>query len=116
MISFNLILDTNNSTAAVTPLSNKQSTESSNYVLTKTFKGDFVGIKLKFGLTDLKVNGEQWDWSVARDVLKLKTQLESGQVLPEQVKDKLDFSVAVTEDDKRSVVKDNAFLDKCKSK
>lgn len=32
--------------------------------------------------------------------MKLKAQLESGEVLPEQVKDSLDFNVVVPEDEK----------------
>lgn len=32
--------------------------------------------------------------------MKLKAQLESGEILPEQVKDSLDFNVPVPEDEK----------------
>lgn len=48
----------------------------------------------------------QWDWSTARNAMKLKAQLESGEILPEQVKDSLDFNVPVPEDEKRASMKD----------
>lgn len=41
--------------------------------------------------------------------MKLKTQLESGEILPEQVKDSLDFNVHVPEDEKRLLAKDGAI-------
>lgn len=50
----------------------------------------------------------RWDWIVARNAMKLKAQLESGEVLPEQVKDSLDFNVVVPEDEKRLLTKDGA--------
>lgn len=40
--------------------------------------------------------------------MKLKAQLESGEILPEQVKDSLDFNVPVPEDEKRFWTKDGA--------
>lgn len=48
-----------------------------------------------------------WDWGTARKAMKLKAQLESGEILPEQVKDSLDFNVHVPEDEKRAL-KDGA--------
>lgn len=50
----------------------------------------------------------QWDWTTARNAMKLKAQLESGEILPEQVKDSLDFNVNVPEDEKRLLAKDGA--------
>jgi len=48
----------------------------------------------------------QWDWSTATNAMKLKARLESGEILPEQVKDSLDFNVPVPEDEKRVSTKD----------
>lgn len=46
--------------------------------------------------------------------MKLKAQLESGEILPEQVKDSLDFNVPVPEDEKRVSAKDGAHRKKYK--
>ncbi|XP_043587470.1 PC4 and SFRS1-interacting protein isoform X4 [Bombus pyrosoma] len=52
---------------------------------------------------------KQWDWSTARNAMKLKAQLESGEILPEQVKDCLDFNVHVPDEEKRLLAKDGAL-------
>lgn len=49
----------------------------------------------------------RWNWVVARNAMKLKAQLESGEILPEAVKDSLDFNVSVPENENR-LTKDGA--------
>ncbi|XP_011149488.1 PC4 and SFRS1-interacting protein isoform X3 [Harpegnathos saltator] len=77
---------------------------------TRTFAGEYVGIKLDADRPKTFENEKartQWDWLTARKAMKLKAQLESGEILPEQVKDSLDFNVHVPEDEKRAL-KDGA--------
>ncbi|XP_011149480.1 PC4 and SFRS1-interacting protein isoform X2 [Harpegnathos saltator] len=76
----------------------------------RTFAGEYVGIKLDADRPKTFENEKartQWDWLTARKAMKLKAQLESGEILPEQVKDSLDFNVHVPEDEKRAL-KDGA--------
>ncbi|XP_014478661.1 PREDICTED: PC4 and SFRS1-interacting protein isoform X2 [Dinoponera quadriceps] len=76
----------------------------------RTFTGEYVGIKLDVDRPKSFENEKartQWDWVTARKAMKLKAQLESGEILPEQVKDSLDFNVHVPEDEKRAL-KDGA--------
>lgn len=81
------------------------------FLLTRTFAGEYVGIKLDMDRLKSFENEKarsQWDWVNARNAMKLKAQLESGEILPEQVKDSLDFNVHVPEDEKRLLTKDGA--------
>ncbi|XP_011703359.1 PREDICTED: PC4 and SFRS1-interacting protein isoform X2 [Wasmannia auropunctata] len=83
----------------------------SRVLLARTFAGEHVGIKLDIGRPKSFESDKaraQWDWSTARNAMKLKAQLESGEILPEQVKDSLDFNVPVPEDEKRLLTKDGA--------
>lgn len=83
----------------------------SRVLLARTFAGEHVGIKLDIDRPKSFENEKaraQWDWSTARNAMKLKAQLESGEILPEQVKDSLDFNVPVPEDEKRFWTKDGA--------
>lgn len=70
-----------------------------------------MGIKLDLNRPktfESKEARTRWDWMVARKAMKLKAQLESGEVLPEHVKDSLDFNISVPEDEKRLLTKDGA--------
>lgn len=81
------------------------------FLLARTFAGEYVGIKLDMDKPksfESEKARKQWDWSTARNAMKLKAQLESGEILPEQVKDSLDFNVHVPEDEKRLLAKDGA--------
>ncbi|XP_011640852.1 PC4 and SFRS1-interacting protein isoform X1 [Pogonomyrmex barbatus] len=83
----------------------------SRVLLARTFAGEHVGIKLDIDRPksfESEKARSQWDWSTARNAMKLKAQLESGEILPEQVKDSLDFNVPVPEDEKRLLTKDGA--------
>ncbi|XP_071625829.1 PC4 and SFRS1-interacting protein isoform X2 [Temnothorax longispinosus] len=83
----------------------------SRVLLARTFAGEHVGIKLDIDRPksfESEKARAQWDWSTARNAMKLKAQLESGEILPEQVKDSLDFNVPVPEDEKRLLTKDGA--------
>ncbi|XP_018396837.1 PREDICTED: PC4 and SFRS1-interacting protein [Cyphomyrmex costatus] len=83
----------------------------SRVLLARTFAGEHVGIKLDIDRPksfESEKARAQWDWSTARNAMKLKAQLESGEILPEQVKDSLDFNVPVPEDEKRLMTKDGA--------
>lgn len=95
-----------------TVVSSGTSSDTSNRVLlARTFAGEHVGIKLDMDRPksfESKEARTRWDWIVARNAMKLKAQLESGEVLPEQVKDSLDFNVVVPEDEKRLLTKDGA--------
>lgn len=86
-----------------TIISSATSSDTSNRVLlARTFAGEHVGIKLDIDRPktfESKEARTRWDWVVAKNAMKLKAQLESGEVLPEQVKDSLDFNV-VPEDEK----------------
>lgn len=76
---------------------------SSRVLLARTFAGEHVGIKLDVNRPksfESEKARAQWDWTTARNAMKLKAQLESGEILPEQVKDSLDFNVPVPEDEK----------------
>ncbi|XP_012285630.1 PC4 and SFRS1-interacting protein isoform X2 [Orussus abietinus] len=80
-------------------------------LLARTFAGEYVGIKLDVDRPktfESEKARTQWDWSTARNAMKLKAQLESGEILPEQVKDSLDFNVHVPEFEKRVLEKDGA--------
>lgn len=96
----------------VTVVSSTTSSDTSNRVLlARTFAGEHVGIKLDVDRPksfESKEARARWDWIVARNAMKLKAQLESGEVLPEQVKDSLDFNVVVPEEEKRLLTKDGA--------
>ncbi|XP_015178376.1 PREDICTED: PC4 and SFRS1-interacting protein [Polistes dominula] len=84
---------------------------SGRFLLARTFAGEFVGIKLDVDRPksfDSEKARAQWDWTTARNAMKLKAQLESGEILPEQVKESLDFNVHVPEDEKRILTKDGA--------
>ncbi|CAL1688432.1 unnamed protein product [Lasius platythorax] len=95
-----------------TVVSSATSPETSNRVIiARTFAGEHVGIKLDLNRPktfESKEARTRWDWMVARKAMKLKAQLESGEVLPEHVKDSLDFNVSVPEDEKRLLTKDGA--------
>ncbi|XP_024893088.1 PC4 and SFRS1-interacting protein isoform X2 [Temnothorax curvispinosus] len=83
----------------------------SRVLLARTFAGEHVGIKLDIDRPksfESEKARAQWDWSTARNAMKLKAQLEGGEILPEQVKDSLDFNVPVPEDEKRLLTKDGA--------
>ncbi|XP_011875497.1 PREDICTED: PC4 and SFRS1-interacting protein [Vollenhovia emeryi] len=91
--------------------SGTSSDTSSRVLLARTFAGEHVGIKLDIDRPksfESEKARAQWDWTTARNAMKLKTQLESGEILPEQVKDSLDFNVPVPEDEKRLLTKDGA--------
>ncbi|XP_076658594.1 JIL-1 anchoring and stabilizing protein isoform X2 [Halictus rubicundus] len=82
------------------------------FLLALTFAGEYVGIKLDMDKPksfESEKARSQWDWSTARNAMKLKAQLESGEILPEQVKDCLDFNVHVPEEEKRVLAKDGAL-------
>ncbi|XP_012264964.2 PC4 and SFRS1-interacting protein isoform X2 [Athalia rosae] len=85
------------------------------FLLARTFAGEYVGIKLdvdrpkSFENEDARV---QWDRAKAKTAMKLKTQLESGSILPEQVKDALDFNVHVDGDEKEISSKNAVLQDK----
>ncbi|XP_051161140.1 PC4 and SFRS1-interacting protein isoform X2 [Leptopilina boulardi] len=75
----------------------------------RTFSGENVGIKLDLNRPLSFANDkaqEQWETTNARKAMKLKAQLESGEIFPEQVKDRLDFNVQVPLDGKRPLAKD----------
>ncbi|XP_028046922.1 PC4 and SFRS1-interacting protein isoform X2 [Monomorium pharaonis] len=80
-------------------------------VLVRTFAGEYVGIKLDTDRPKSFENEQarsQWDWQTARNAMKLKLQLETGEILPDQVKDSLDFNVPVPEDEKQPLTKDGS--------
>ncbi|XP_033341488.2 JIL-1 anchoring and stabilizing protein isoform X1 [Megalopta genalis] len=82
------------------------------FLLALPFAGEYVGIKLDMDKPksfESEKARSQWEWSTARNAMKLKAQLESGEILPEQVKDCLDFSVHVPEEEKRLLAKDGAL-------
>ncbi|KAL2712572.1 PC4 and SFRS1-interacting protein isoform X3 [Vespula squamosa] len=95
-----------------TVVSNPTSSETpGRFLLARTFAGEYVGIKLDVDRPKTFDNEKartQWDWTTARNAMKLKAQLESGEILPEQVKESLDFNVHVPEDEKRLLAKDGA--------
>ncbi|CAK9799636.1 Hepatoma-derived growth factor [Anthophora plagiata] len=80
-------------------------------LLALTFAGEYVGIKLDMDKPksfESERARAQWEWSTARNAMKLKAQLESGEILPEQVKDCLDLNVHVPDEEKRLLAKDGA--------
>ncbi|KAL2729884.1 PC4 and SFRS1-interacting protein isoform X3 [Vespula maculifrons] len=100
-------------------VSNPTSSETpARFLLARTFAGEYVGIKLDVGRPksfDNEKARTQWDWTTARNAMKLKAQLETGEILPEQVKESLDFNIHVPEDEKRLLAKDAAIYRKtCK--
>lgn len=92
-------------------VSSATSSDTSNRViLARTFAGEHVGIKLDKDMPksfESKEARTRWNWVVARNAMKLKAQLESGEILPEAVKDSLDFNVSVPENENR-LTKDGA--------
>ncbi|XP_015610277.1 PC4 and SFRS1-interacting protein isoform X2 [Cephus cinctus] len=91
--------------------SNTSSDSDGRCLLARTFAGEYVGIKLDVNRPktfESEKARTQWDWTTARNAMKLKSQLESGEILPEQVKDSLDFNVHVPEEEKRLLAKDGA--------
>nr|XP_050852068.1 hepatoma-derived growth factor-related protein 2 isoform X2 [Vespula vulgaris] len=93
-----------------TTVSNPTSTEiPGRFLLARTFAGEYVGIKLDVDRPKSFVSESartQWDWTTARNAMKLKAQLESGEILPEQVKESLHCNIYVPEDEKRLLEKD----------
>lgn len=93
-----------------TTVSNPTSSETpGRLLLARTFAGEYVGIKLDADRPksfDNEKARTQWDWTTARNAMKLKAQLESGEILPEQVKESLDFNIHLPEDEKRLLAKD----------
>ncbi|XP_076245523.1 JIL-1 anchoring and stabilizing protein isoform X2 [Calliopsis andreniformis] len=82
------------------------------FLLALTFAGEYVGIKLDMDKPKSFESDRaraQWEWTTARNAMKLKAQLESGEILPEQVKDCLDFNVHVPDEEKRLLAKDGAL-------
>ncbi|XP_043256747.1 hepatoma-derived growth factor-related protein 2 isoform X3 [Colletes gigas] len=82
------------------------------FLLALTFAGEYVGIKLDMDKPksfESEKARAQWEWSTARNAMRLKAQLESGEILPEQVKDCLDFNVHVPDEEKRLLAKDGAL-------
>lgn len=82
------------------------------FLLALTFAGEYVGIKLDMDKPksfESEKARAQWEWTTARNAMKLKAQLESGEILPEQVKDCLDFNVHVPDEEKRLLAKDGAL-------
>ncbi|XP_076178485.1 JIL-1 anchoring and stabilizing protein isoform X3 [Ptiloglossa arizonensis] len=82
------------------------------FLLALTFAGEYVGIKLDMDKPksfESEKARTQWEWSTARNAMKMKAQLESGEILPEQVKDCLDFNVHVPDEEKRLLAKDGAL-------
>ena len=82
------------------------------FLLALTFAGEHVGIKLDMDKPksfESEKARTQWEWTTARSAMKLKAQLESGEILPEQVKDCLDFNVHVPDEEKRLLAKDGAL-------
>ncbi|XP_031846903.1 JIL-1 anchoring and stabilizing protein isoform X2 [Nomia melanderi] len=96
-----------------TVVSNTTSSDTpGRFLLALTFAGEYVGIKLDMDKPksfESEKARTQWEWSTARNAMKLKAQLESGEILPEQVKDCLDFNVHVPDEEKRLVAKDGAL-------
>ncbi|XP_015516540.1 PC4 and SFRS1-interacting protein [Neodiprion pinetum] len=81
------------------------------FLLARTFAGEYVGIKLDVDRPKSFENENartQWDWETATSAMKLKAQLESGAILPEQVKNSLDFNVHASGDDTKTS-KDNVL-------
>ncbi|XP_053991889.1 PC4 and SFRS1-interacting protein [Hylaeus anthracinus] len=92
--------------------STASSDTSGRSLLALTFAGEYVGIKLDMDKPksfESEKARTQWEWSTARNAMKLKAQLESGEILPEQVKDCLDFNVHVPDEEKRLLAKDGAL-------
>ncbi|XP_017799116.1 PREDICTED: PC4 and SFRS1-interacting protein isoform X2 [Habropoda laboriosa] len=82
------------------------------FLLALTFAGEYVGIKLDMDKPksfESERARSQWEWSTARNAMKLKAQLESGEILPEQVKDCLDLNVHVPDEEKRLLATDGAL-------
>lgn len=83
--------------------------KSGRYILAHTFSGENVGIKLDFNRPlsfPSEKAQEQWESANNRRAMKLKAQLESGEIIPEQVKERLDFSVHIPGEAKRTSFKD----------
>lgn len=94
-----------------TVVSSNTSDSPGRSLLALTFAGEYVGIKLdqdKPKSFESEKARNQWEWTTARNAMKLKAQLESGEILPEQVKDSLDFNVNVPDEEKRLLTKDGA--------
>lgn len=93
-----------------TPASNKVSVDSddakvpaekpSNFLLATTFAGHFVGIKLDVDKPKTFESEEakaRWNWTTAKNAMKLKAQLEKGEVEPESVKHMLYLNITPKE-------------------
>ena len=82
-------------------------------LVARTRAGLPVGIKLDVNRPDRfesEAARARWDLSVTRNAMRLKEQLESGDIAPEIIKDSLDFNVHVPEDDRRSHAKDEVEI------
>lgn len=82
------------------------------FLLARTFAGEYVGIKLDVDRPKSFENENarsQWDWATAKNAMKLKAQLENGSILPEQVKDSLDFNVHAPGDETKISSKDGVL-------
>ena len=106
----NSVGDTTFNEGTVTPTTTSLETPG-RFLLARTFAGENVGIKLDLNrptFFESEKAQEKWEFFNARNAMKLKAQLESGEIFPEQVKDYLDFNVHVPEDGKRRPSKDGA--------
>lgn len=86
------------------PAINKNATADvlNSSVLARTSTGDYVGIKV----SPEKPENTQSEWSSLKNAVKLKKKLESGEILPEEVKDSLDFNVQISDADKKIIAED----------
>ncbi|XP_032457614.1 PC4 and SFRS1-interacting protein isoform X1 [Nasonia vitripennis] len=86
---------------------------SGRLLVAHTLDGLPVGIKLDVNRPDRfesEAERARWDLSVARNAMRLKEQLESGDIAIDLIKDSLDFNVHVPEDEKKA--KDEAEIQK----
>lgn len=84
---------------------------SGRLLVAHTLDGLPVGIRLDINRPDRfesEAARARWDLSVARNVMRLKEQLESGDIAIDLIKDSLDFNVNVPEDEKKA--KDEAEI------
>jgi hypothetical protein len=83
-------------------------------LLARTRAGVHVGIKLDVDRPnrfESEAARARWDLSVARNAMRLKEQLESGDIATDLIKDSLDFNVHVPEDDRKAPAKDEADVE-----
>lgn len=88
---------------------------SGRLLVARTPDGSPVGIKLDVNRPDRfesEAARARWDLSVARNAMRLKEQLESGDIAIDLIKDSLDFNVHVPEDEKKAQAKDEAEIQK----